>query len=140
MGAGAIPVILIDHYVLPLSALIDWSEVAIVLPEHRLAEVPDILRALSPKRVETMQRNVARTYEVVLASLAHQAFAAVEQLWIDWLPSAEEKTAARAAVFRNGLSVPPEHQVTPETVQTASRDCNAPAHRRKKARDGAVMR
>lgn len=140
MGAGAIPVILIDHYVLPLSGLIDWNEVAIILPEHRLYDVPDVLRALTPERIETMHRNVVTTYEVLLASVSHQAYAAVEQMRIEQMKSNDEKAAARAAIFHHGLLVPEEHRVTPDTVQSASRDCNAPAHRRKKSKDGAVMR
>jgi hypothetical protein len=39
MGAGSIPVILVDHYVLPFQSILDWDAFSIRLPEHRLFEL-----------------------------------------------------------------------------------------------------
>ncbi|EGD72571.1 hypothetical protein PTSG_12156, partial [Salpingoeca rosetta] len=38
MAAGAIPVIVVDHYVLPYQDLLDWETFSIRIPEHRLLE------------------------------------------------------------------------------------------------------
>lgn len=39
MGAGAIPVIIVDHYTLPYKELLDWDNFSIRVPEHRMLEV-----------------------------------------------------------------------------------------------------
>jgi len=39
MGAGAIPVIVVDHYTLPYKELLDWENFSIRVPEHRMMEV-----------------------------------------------------------------------------------------------------
>ena len=39
MSGGCIPVILVDHYVLPFEGLIDWENFSIRVPEHRLEQV-----------------------------------------------------------------------------------------------------
>ena len=40
MGGGSIPVILIDHYILPFEDTIDWDAFSIRLPEHQLSNLP----------------------------------------------------------------------------------------------------
>lgn len=39
MAAGSIPVILVDHYVLPYSDLLDWENFSVRIPEHKLDQV-----------------------------------------------------------------------------------------------------
>lgn len=39
MAAGAIPVIVVDHYTLPYSEILDWENFSIRVPEHRMMEV-----------------------------------------------------------------------------------------------------
>jgi hypothetical protein len=65
LAAGAIPVIVIDHYVLPYEDVLDWSEFSVRVPEHLLLDVPAILRAIPAKTVAAMQRRAARVYEQV---------------------------------------------------------------------------
>lgn len=43
-------------------------------------------------------------------------------------------------LMKNGLPYLEQLAVTPSKVQSDSMHCNAPQHRRAKARDGAVMR
>ena len=39
MSAGSIPVILIDHYVLPYDDILDWENFSVRIPEHKLEQV-----------------------------------------------------------------------------------------------------
>ena len=33
---GCVPVIIADHYILPLSSLVDWSKIAIIINENQV--------------------------------------------------------------------------------------------------------
>jgi hypothetical protein len=114
---------------------------------------------LSPEKIDEMQRRVVFVYENFLASLAHNVYTgllvfglgfhpqypsvlvAVESVRIN-LYSGDNASAERAKLLANGLphgGVPEAHRETPASVQANSRQCNAPAHRQKEAKDGAVM-
>jgi hypothetical protein len=105
-----------------------------------MLELPDILRALSPEQIDTMQRRVVFVFENFLASLAHQIYTAFESIRIN-MYSGKQRENERRKLLAAGLphSVPEHLAQTPAAVQSDSRNCNAPAHRRKEAKDGAVM-
>eukprot|EP00041_Stephanoeca_diplocostata_P023845 m.593869 g.593869 ORF g.593869 m.593869 type:complete len:321 (+) comp22397_c0_seq3:204-1166(+) len=141
LAAGAIPVIAIDHYVLPYAMLLDWDSFSIRVPEHQLMQLPDILRAIPAARVDRMQQRAAEVYELFFASLSLQVATAVEEIRLVHFVPAQRQTAERRRLLTHGLDYAEAvSQPTPSAVQHASMYCNAPAHRRKNAKDGAVMR
>lgn len=168
MGAGSIPVILIDHYVLPFDMLLDWGTFSIRLPESKLEELPTILKAIPADKVVTMQKEVVRVYEAHFSSLAHQVYSAVEQVRLELFTpkgqvsggvsrdAGDEGGAGGGGggsgrywyeeelrmVRERGLphQVSPLHAVTPAAVQNDSVVCNTQPFRRSVVKDGAVMR
>ena len=44
LAAGAIPVIAVDHYVLPFQSILDWDQFSIRIPEDRILDLPAILK------------------------------------------------------------------------------------------------
>ncbi|EGD75349.1 hypothetical protein PTSG_06425 [Salpingoeca rosetta] len=83
MAAGAIPVIVVDHYVLPYQDLLDWETFSIRIPEHRLLELPRILRSIPDEVVEMMQRRVVFVFEEFFKSLSTQVHTALESARIN---------------------------------------------------------
>ncbi|EGD78401.1 hypothetical protein PTSG_09096 [Salpingoeca rosetta] len=63
MAAGAIPVIVVDHYVPPYQDLLDWETFSICIPEHRLLELPRVLRSIPDEVVEMMRKRVVFVFE-----------------------------------------------------------------------------
>ena len=47
LAAGAIPVIAVDHYVLPFQSILDWDQFSIRIPEDRILDLPAILKVNS---------------------------------------------------------------------------------------------
>ena len=43
LAAGAVPVILVDEYVLPFHDVINWESISISLPENRVTDVVQVL-------------------------------------------------------------------------------------------------
>ena len=88
LSSGAIPVVYSDGWVLPYNRdVVDWSEVAVLLPQLRVNETLDVLRAIPEetrcqmrkKGIEVYQRYVADSagrlraiLQVVDAALARQ--------------------------------------------------------------------
>ena len=68
-------------------------------------------------------------------------FPALEEVRINMLPPTL-RAEARAALLATGFptTLPASMQTTPPAVLVESKWCNAPVHRRRKVRDGAVMR
>jgi hypothetical protein len=66
---------------------------------------------------------------------------ALEEIRINLLPPSEA-ASERAKLLEHGFAytLPSFMQATPPHVIAESKWCNAPAHRRKKVRDNAVMR
>jgi len=100
------------------------------------------LQAIPESRVFEMQRQAVQVYETFLGSLAAQLATAVEQIRIEHFEPEADRDAYRAALNRDGLpsKISATLTSTAADVQRASMSCNAPQHRREKARDGAVMR
>ena len=55
----AIPVILSDGYLLPLSRHLDWDRLAVRVPESELSRVLDVVRAISPERRRGYREHLA---------------------------------------------------------------------------------
>ncbi|EGD80002.1 hypothetical protein PTSG_10278 [Salpingoeca rosetta] len=83
MAAGTIPVIVVDHYVLPYQDLLDWETFSIRIPEHRLLELPRILRSIPDEVVEMMQRRVVFMFEEFFKSISTQVHTALESARIN---------------------------------------------------------
>ena len=141
MAAGAIPVIVVDHYRLPFDELLDWSDFSIRVPEHRFEQLPAILAAIKPERVIEMQRNVVRVYEQHFRSLGHQVHTALESLRIQQTLQPTARAAELIRIRKYGLpyNLTGSAAVTPQKVLDESLWCNTPEHRRKASRDGAPM-
>lgn len=70
MSFCAIPVILADDKLLPFSEILNWSEMAVILPESAVATVPDVLRALGPKQRCRMRRQAAQAFHSYFANVS----------------------------------------------------------------------
>ena len=127
---------------LPFNRLLKWDEFSIRLPEHRLEELPAILKAIPAATVIRMQKEVVRVYEAYFSSLAQQVYTAMEQIRLDLYTPADDYEEEVKSVRRLGLPYPasPLHAVTPAAVQQDSITCNSPPHRRAKVKDNAIMR
>ena len=140
MSAGSIPVILIDHYVLPYDDILDWENFSIRIPEHKLEQVPDILRAIPAERVAAMHARLVFVYETFFRSLGTQVHLAIESVRINLFTA--DREAERVKLITNGFphELSADDLTTPQKVIDDSKWCNTPLHRRQKVRDGAVMR
>ncbi|CAE7847385.1 ttv [Symbiodinium microadriaticum] len=70
MSFCAIPVILADDKLLPFSEILNWSEMAVILPESAAATVPDVLRALGPEQRCRMRRQAAQAFHSYFANVS----------------------------------------------------------------------
>uniref|UniRef100_A0A8C4QQR3 Exostosin-2 n=1 Tax=Eptatretus burgeri TaxID=7764 RepID=A0A8C4QQR3_EPTBU len=69
LQAGCIPVILADSYILPFSEVLDWKRTAVVLAEDKLPEICTILKAISQRQIEDMQRQARFFWERYFSSM-----------------------------------------------------------------------
>ena len=142
LGSGSIPVILVDHYVLPYSSILDWDAFSIRIPEHRLAELPVILRAVPADEIDRKQREVVRVYEAFFSSLSQQVYTAMEEIRLNLFTHPDHRQEEVKTVQQLGLPyhVPALINTTAAQVLQDSMNCNSPPHRRTKVKDSAVMR
>ncbi|TRY55513.1 hypothetical protein DNTS_014029 [Danionella cerebrum] len=56
LQAGCVPVIMADSYILPFSEVLDWKRASVVIPEEKLPEMYTILKSITHRQVEEMQR------------------------------------------------------------------------------------
>eukprot|EP00730_Choanoeca_flexa_P009681 TRINITY_DN12861_c0_g1_i1.p1 TRINITY_DN12861_c0_g1~~TRINITY_DN12861_c0_g1_i1.p1 ORF type:complete len:141 (+),score=27.59 TRINITY_DN12861_c0_g1_i1:1-423(+) len=140
MAAGAIPVIVVNHYVLPYQDLLDWKTFSVQVPEHRMLELPEILARITPEEREIMQRNVVFVYEQFFSSLSHQVHTALESARVN-LFMGDKQWYSRRKVQLDGFNyrLPAEWTKTPDVVLQDSLRCNTPPFRRKGAQDNAPM-
>lgn len=131
MAAGAIPVIAIDHYVLPFNTLLDWESFSIRVPEHQLLQLPEILRAIPMATIERMQKRVTQVFEYFFASLDLQVATAIEEVKLIHFVPATQQLEARWKLREQGLPYASAIRgPTPKYVQEASMICNAPGSAR----------
>ncbi|GLT71515.1 hypothetical protein SLA2020_435290 [Shorea laevis] len=55
---GCVPVIVADHYVLPFSDVLDWSQFSVHIPVARIPEIKSILQGISEEEYLMKQRRV----------------------------------------------------------------------------------
>lgn len=60
---GCIPVIISDHYHLPLQGIVDWNTFSVIVPEFQILELKRILLEVSVAEVERMQEKLAVVYK-----------------------------------------------------------------------------
>ena len=53
-----IPVIIADYYALPHWKLISSDHISLTVPENQLHKLSEILRSISPEKIEKLQRNL----------------------------------------------------------------------------------
>ncbi|KAJ4844453.1 hypothetical protein Tsubulata_028945 [Turnera subulata] len=58
INAGCVPVIISDHYVLPFSDVLDWSQFSVHIPISRVPEIKAILQAIPMQEYLEMQKRV----------------------------------------------------------------------------------
>ena len=80
MAAGAVPVIVSDFMVLPFTSHLNWTSLALRVPEALLLRVPDMLRALDASTVSNMRAAVAVAYSRCFATPGAIALCALEEL------------------------------------------------------------
>jgi len=78
--AGAIPVIIADDQVLPFEELLDWRSLAVVIPEARVRDIPDILRSIPAPTVRRMRCRLYTTALPLLRSLESEVSSVLELL------------------------------------------------------------
>lgn len=68
LGAGAIPVIVADDFVLPFADCLDWSTFSLRLRESQLLQLPDLVRAIPSEQMIRMQENALAAYRRYFAN------------------------------------------------------------------------
>ncbi|EGD75346.1 hypothetical protein PTSG_13253 [Salpingoeca rosetta] len=83
MAAGAIPVIVVDHY--PYQDLLDWETFSIRIPQAQAPRGvrPRILRSIPDEVVEMIQRRVVFVFEEFFKSLSTHVHTALESARIN---------------------------------------------------------
>jgi hypothetical protein len=62
MSFGCIPIVLSDNWILPFDRTVEWSTIGLHLSEKDIPSLPSILRAISPQRIFSIQKNVVEIY------------------------------------------------------------------------------
>jgi hypothetical protein len=59
---GCVPVIIADHYDLPLGEFFDWNEFSVNVAERNIPRLKSILQAIPEERVRRMQERIQQVY------------------------------------------------------------------------------
>ena len=54
---GCVPVVVADHYLLPLSGMVDWSKAAVTVREENLLSTLSLLRAITMTQWSALQNH-----------------------------------------------------------------------------------
>ncbi len=66
--SGCIPVLLAEGSHYPFADMIDWTKIAIRIDPTDLDQLEDILRAIPPEQIETLQSNLMSIREAFMYS------------------------------------------------------------------------
>lgn len=80
MSAGAIPVILADGWELPLSSIIDWKEIAVLIPEMAVDDTLQMLSNVSSEEQCRMRQAMMRVYDQYFQSSENAVKGLIESL------------------------------------------------------------
>jgi len=79
LAMRCIPVILADYYALPHWKLISWDHISLTVPENQSHKLSEILRSISPEKIEKLQRNLEDLSGVIAAGhLTWEDFVGIE--------------------------------------------------------------
>ena len=78
IAAGAIPVIVADHYVLPFQSFLNWKDFAVLIPEHEMLDIPNILKSISKEQRKILRCNLFKAWKHHLRGIAHHVNSALE--------------------------------------------------------------
>nr|XP_006825207.1 PREDICTED: probable glycosyltransferase At5g11130-like [Saccoglossus kowalevskii] len=59
---GCVPVIIADYYHLPLQSVIDWQDIAVIIPESKVPELKSILMSISEDELSRKQELISQIY------------------------------------------------------------------------------
>nr|XP_026693130.1 probable glycosyltransferase At5g11130 [Ciona intestinalis] len=62
ISMGCVPVIISDHYHLPLQGIVEWSKIAIILPEAQISDLKKVLLLVSSTQLYEMQQYIKSVY------------------------------------------------------------------------------
>ena len=71
IAAGAIPVIVSDHYILPFSDFLNWKDFAVLIPEHEMLDLPNILKSITPEQRKILRCNLFKAWKYHLRDINH---------------------------------------------------------------------
>ncbi|CAE6961379.1 EXT1 [Symbiodinium natans] len=80
MSFCAIPVVLSDEKLLPFSEILNWSEMAVIVPENAVATIPGVLRALGPQQRCRMRRRAFEAFHAYFANVSSNVRGLLEVL------------------------------------------------------------
>jgi hypothetical protein len=78
VAAGAIPVIVSDHYILPFSNFLNWKDFSVLIPEHEMLDIPNILKSISPEQRKILRCNLFKAWKYHLRDINHHVNTAFE--------------------------------------------------------------
>ena len=82
MSSGAIPVIIADEWALPLTPLINWTDISFVVPERRVETLEQVLSSVSEQQVCEMRQRMVSIYERYMANAEGHVRGLVEARYI----------------------------------------------------------
>ena len=62
IASGAIPVVIADHYTLPFSEFLNWKDFAVIVPEHEMLDIPNILSQITPDQRRILRCNLFKVW------------------------------------------------------------------------------